>query len=92
MTLAGVLRADANLAAVNALYLGLLFLGGIAYPLEKLPAAMSGVAQLLPAAPLAELLRSALNGTSISWSALLVLAGWAIIMPIVAARTFRWEE
>ena len=38
MLMAGTLRAEANLAASNALFLVLLFLGGMAYPLDKLPA------------------------------------------------------
>lgn len=92
MFLAGSLRADANLAVVNALYLVLLFLGGMAYPLDKLPTVMADFAKIFPAAPLAELVRSALNGTAFSWSAFVVLLAWAIVMPLIAARTFRWEE
>ena len=37
LLLAGTLRAEATLAAANALFLVLLFLGGMAYPLHKLP-------------------------------------------------------
>ncbi len=37
MLMAGTLRAEANLAAANALFLVLLFLGGMAYPLTRLP-------------------------------------------------------
>ncbi len=50
--MAGTLRAEANLAAANALFLVLLFLGGMAYPLSKLPAGIEVVAKLLPAAAL----------------------------------------
>ena len=38
----GTLRAEANLAVANGLFLVLLFLGGMAYPLAKLPDAVAG--------------------------------------------------
>ena len=38
---AGLLRAEANLAVANALFLLLLFVGGMAYPLGKLPGALA---------------------------------------------------
>ena len=60
MLMAGTLRAEANLAAANGLFLVLLFLGGMAYPLAKLPGAMQAFAKLLPAAALSETVRSVL--------------------------------
>jgi len=92
MFLAGTLRADANLAVVNALYLVFVFLGGMAYPLSKLPTGVAAVARLFPAAALADLVRASLNGTPISWGAIAVLSAWAIVMPLIASRSFRWEE
>jgi ABC-2 type transport system permease protein len=89
---AGVLRAEANLAVANALFLGLLFLGGMAYPLDKLPGALQTFARALPAAALSDTVRQALSTGPISLGAFLTLLGWAIGMPIVAARTFRWED
>src|SRR5438876_6577131 len=50
MLLAGTLRAEANLAMANALFLVLLFLGGMAYPLARLPGAFEDFARALPAA------------------------------------------
>ncbi|HEV7526758.1 MAG TPA: ABC transporter permease, partial [Acidimicrobiia bacterium] len=50
MLMAGTLRAEANLAAANGLFLVLLFLGGMAYPLAKLPTVMQDFAKALPAA------------------------------------------
>ena len=43
--MAGTLRAEANLAAANGLFLVLLFLGGMAYPLAKLPDALEAFAK-----------------------------------------------
>ena len=45
MLMAGTLRAEANLAAANGLFLVLLFLGGMAYPLARLPDALETFAK-----------------------------------------------
>jgi ABC-2 type transport system permease protein len=58
MLLAGTLRAEANLAVANGLFLVLLFLGGMAYPLAKLPGVVQAVAKALPAAALSDTVRS----------------------------------
>lgn len=90
--MAGTLRAEANLAAANGLFLVLLFLGGMAYPLSKLPSALETFAKLLPAAALSETVRAVLNAKPFPVGELVVLLVWAIAAPIAAARTFRWEE
>ena len=59
LPLAGTLRGEVNLAAANGLYLVLLLLGGMVFPLDELPAGLAQVAQLLPSAALAEVLRRA---------------------------------
>lgn len=90
--MAGTLRAEANLAAANGLFLVLLFLGGMAYPLSKLPGALETFAKLLPAAALSETVRAVLTSKPFPVGELVVLLVWAIAAPIAAARTFRWEE
>jgi ABC-2 type transport system permease protein len=93
LLLAGTLRAEANLALANGLYLVLLFLGGMAYPLTRLPEAVQAVARLLPAAALAETVRGALaDPIDVPVGSVIVLVVWAVVLPIVAARCFRWEE
>jgi ABC-2 type transport system permease protein len=93
MLLAGTLRAEANLAVANGLFLVLLFLGGMAYPLGKLPGALETVAKALPAAALSETVRAALTpGKSFPTGELVVLLVWAVAAPLAAARCFRWEE
>ena len=47
--MAGVLKAEVNLAAANGLYLVLLLLGGMVVPISKLPGGVAAVAKLLPA-------------------------------------------
>ena len=93
MLLAGTLRAEANLAVANGLFLVLLFLGGMAYPLSKLPDAVETFAKLLPAAALSETVRAVLTpGKSFPVGELVVLLVWAVAAPLAAARWFRWEE
>jgi ABC-2 type transport system permease protein len=93
MVMAGTLRAEANLAAANGLFLVLLFLGGMAYPLARLPDALETFAKLLPAAALAETVRGALaQPMSIPTGELVVLLVWAVAAPLAAIRFFRWEE
>jgi ABC-2 type transport system permease protein len=91
--MAGTLRAEANLAAANGLFLLLLFLGGMAYPLARLPDALEVVARALPAAALAECVRGVLEQPmDLPVGELLVLLAWAVGAPILAIRYFRWEE
>jgi ABC-2 type transport system permease protein len=92
LLMAGTLRAEANLAAANALFLVLLFLGGMAYPLDKLPGAMQAVAKTLPAAALSDTVRSVLSSQPFPTGQLAVLVAWAVLAPLAAARWFRWEE
>jgi ABC-2 type transport system permease protein len=90
--MAGTLRAEANLAAANGLFLVLLFLGGMAYPLDKLPAGLQDFAKLLPAAALSETVRAVLSSQPFPGGELVVLLVWAVAMPLLATRYFRWEE
>jgi ABC-2 type transport system permease protein len=92
LAVAGTLRAEATLAAANALFLFFLLLGDLYVPLDHLPAWVEPVAKLLPAAALAETLRSVLaRGSSIPSHSALVLLVWAVLGPLAAALTFRWE-
>ncbi len=91
LALAGWLRGEVNLAAANALYLVLLLLGGMIFPLDELPSGLAQVAQLLPSAALAEVLRSALTTGAAPGRAWFTLLAWAVAAPVLAARTFRWE-
>lgn len=92
MLMAGTLRAEANLAAANAMFLVLMFLGGMAYPLHRLPSVLQTFARALPAAALSESVRDAFAGNSFSWGSAGVLLAWAVVAPLLAVRFFRWEE
>ncbi len=92
LLMAGVLRAEVTLAAANGLYLVLLLLGGMVFPLERLPATLEALAGLLPSAALTEALDAALStNATLPAGAVAVLAAWAVTAPALAAWRFRWE-
>lgn len=97
LLMAGGLRAEATLALANGLFLLFLMVGGIVLPVDHLPAPLSAVAGLLPAAALSDLLRAALGGvaagggTSFVAGPIAVLAVWGVGAAGLALRTFRWE-
>jgi ABC-2 type transport system permease protein len=92
LLMAGGLRAEVTLAAANGFYLLLLLLGGMIFPLSKLPRFLRDVAKGLPAGALSDALHGALTtGASVPARAWIVLAAWAVVAPALAARVFRWE-
>ncbi len=91
LTMAGALRAEVTLAAANGVYVVLLLIGGVIFPLSKL-GGLASFARLLPTAALSDALHRALGtGSSVPAEAWVVLGLWAVAAPIVAALTFRWE-
>ncbi|HVM01932.1 MAG TPA: ABC transporter permease, partial [Acidimicrobiales bacterium] len=92
LAMAGTLPAMTTLAAANAVYVGLLLLGGMVVPVERLPGALRAVARALPAAALSDALHAALAASSpVPGRAWAVLAAWAVVAPAAAALAFRWE-
>ena len=96
LLLAGTLRAEAVLALANGLFLAFLMLGGIILPSDHLPGPLQPIAAALPANALSVLLRAALDsggaGAAISVTEpIAVLAAWALVAILLAARRFRWE-
>lgn len=91
LAMAGRLRAVGTLALANGVFVALLLVSGIVFPLEVLPAPLAAGARLLPAASLAAVLRAAFAGAAVPTAPLAVLAGWAVATPLLAARVFRWE-
>ena len=92
MLMAGTIRAEATLAAANLVYLVLLGIGGIVFPLTKFPASVRPALRLLPSGAMSDGLRAVLRyGAGLPARDLLVLVAWAVIAIAIAARTFRWE-
>jgi ABC-2 type transport system permease protein len=92
LLLAGTLRAEATLAGANLLYVLLLILGGVVFPLGRFPAGARSVLELSPVAALADGLRRILrDGAALPARDLIILAAWTALGLTLAARFFRWE-
>ena len=92
LLLGGTLPGLTTLAAANALYVVLLLIGGMVFPLDSLPSGVRAFARLLPSGALGEVLQHALRAhTALPGRAWVVLLAWALVMPPVAARCFRWK-
>jgi ABC-2 type transport system permease protein len=93
LTMAGRLRGEINLAALNGLYLVLLLLGGMVIPFEELPGPVRAVARSLPSGALADVVRETLADSGsrprASW---IVLGVWAVATPLMARRLFRFDS
>lgn len=102
LLMAGTLRAEATLAAANLVYVLLLVVGGVVFPLSVFPDAVASVLELSPLAALASGLREVLGGAAAAAGGpagpleglarpVAVLTAWAVGGLGLAARTFRWE-
>jgi ABC-2 type transport system permease protein len=92
LLMAGTLRAEATLAAANLVYLVLLVLGGVAFPLTDFSAGVRHVLALLPISALSDGLRIVLrSGAAVPVHDWLTLAVWTLAGAAAAARWFRWD-
>jgi ABC-2 type transport system permease protein len=88
--LAGVLRAEATLAAANLVYLLLMAGGAVVLPTSSY-GAFGNVATWLPSGALGNGLRAAFLDGTLNVHAVAVLLVWAIVGAVLTARTFTWE-
>ena len=92
LSLAGSLRGEVNLAAQNALYLVLLLVSGIVFPLQELPSWLQWLGRITPSGALADVMRDVFSNTATyGTSSLVVLLGWAIAAQLCAFKLFRWN-
>lgn len=91
LLIAGAMRAEATLAVANLVYVLLLVGGGLLVPLDRHPAAVAGVLQLLPSGALGEGLRTAFDTGAPGLLPVVVLLGWTAVATALTARTFAWE-
>ncbi|MGO9584275.1 MAG: ABC transporter permease [Acidimicrobiales bacterium] len=91
LAMAGALRAEVTLAVANGVYVILLLIGGVLFPLHEL-GALASFARLLPTAALSDALHLTLGaGAGAPAEAWVALGVWAVAAPVVAACTFKWE-
>jgi ABC-2 type transport system permease protein len=91
LALAGTLSAELTTAVTNALFLGLLLLGGVAVDTDLLPDGPAALGALSPLGAGVALLRSVLDGTGVAAGTVITLLVWGLLGAGVAARRFRWE-
>jgi ABC-2 type transport system permease protein len=95
LAMAGALRPEATLAVANGAFIALLLVGGIVLPIDHLAEPLRSVADILPTAPLVELLGIGLGTGPAAGgdpvAPLALLAGWAAASSALAVRAFRWE-
>jgi|HubBroStandDraft_3_1064219.scaffolds.fasta_scaffold32699_3 ABC-2 type transport system permease protein len=92
LLLAGTLRAEATLAAANLVYVVLLGIGGVVFPLTKFPAGARSFLEILPTGALSTALRDVLaHSAGLPLKETIALAVWAVAGITLATRTFRWE-
>jgi ABC-2 type transport system permease protein len=90
LLLGGTLPGLTTLAVANLVWLVLLGLGGVVFPLDKYGAAQH-VLVYLPTAALSDGLRTLLQHGHLVVRDLLVLVAWAVAGLSAASRWFRWE-
>jgi ABC-2 type transport system permease protein len=92
LLLAGRLPALLNLAAANALFVALLLLSGMVFPLDELPSGLRSASRALPSTALAEALHGALtDDVTIPTRVWPTLALWAVAATGLAVSLFRFE-
>lgn len=91
LLVAGVLRAEATLAAANLVYLLLLAGGAVVLPASSY-GAWGSAAQWLPSGALGEAMRASFSSSAaFPGVSLLVLVAWGVAGTVLTARTFQWE-
>ena len=78
--------AEATLAVANAVFLVLMFGGGLAIPAQSLP--WAGLAGFLPTGALVD----AMSQPVLAASPLAILVVWGVVGTVLAGRFFRWES
>lgn len=91
--LIGGLAPKANTASGLGmlLYFPLLFMAGLWTPGPLMPDAVERVAIFTPLGAAAQAMNDAWFETGMPWLAFAVMAGWAVVVFLIAARTFKWE-
>jgi ABC-2 type transport system permease protein len=90
LLVAGVLRAEATLAAANLIYLLLMAAGAVVLPSSSY-GAFGHVTAWLPSGALGDAMRTACLDGGVAWRDLGVLLVWGAAGTVLTARTFRWE-
>jgi len=95
LALTGLVRsAEGSSAIVNAIYLPMVFISGVFWSTESMPAFLRTIADILPLTYLLELMRHVFleeDALSESLGAIAVVSVWGAVGVVLALRMFRWE-
>jgi ABC-2 type transport system permease protein len=91
LLIAGRLRAESTLGLANLIYVILLIGGALIIPLDRYPAALQPMIEILPTAALGEGLRAAANAQLLGWPVVVLLA-WLVAAGLAAWKGFRWTS
>jgi ABC-2 type transport system permease protein len=78
----------------NVVTLPMMFLSGVFFPIDQLPGALEKIVTFLPLTPLLSAFRKVLldeESIFATGSDIALLAGWAILTTVLAARFFKLE-
>lgn len=85
-------RTAKNANAIGSVvFFPMLFCTGVWLPVQAMPDVLGRVVELTPFGAAASALDQATGGAWPAWTHLGVLAAWAAIVSVTAARRFRWE-
>lgn len=87
-------NVDSAPAYTNAVFLPLIFISGVFYSSDSLPAVLRAIAEALPLKHVIDGLAGAIvdgAGVADHLTALAVICGWLVAGAVVAVRYFRWE-
>lgn len=86
-----VSNAQAGPAVLNAMTFPVLFVSGVFYPIEGLPAWLNTLAGVLPLRPFAHAATGAVFGAGVDARNLAIVLAWGVAGALIAARNFRWQ-
>lgn len=73
------------------LYFPLAYLAGLLQPVAMMPSTMVRIGEFTPLGALRESLQNAWTGAPVEVVSLFVMAAYAVVLSLVAAKLFRWE-
>jgi ABC-2 type transport system permease protein len=88
-------NSDVANSAANAIFVPMMFLGGVFFPLENAPGWMRPITDAMPLTYLVNALRDIIiDGATLVdvWPEILVMLATALIGMLIAVRFFRWES
>ena len=94
LTVARPRTTEGAIPIIQLVQFPMLFLSGIFFPIDTMPAFMKPIVAIMPLTYLGDALRQVMTGTSPDHPLIIntvVLFGWFVVASILTIRFFRWE-